>query len=241
MYFVQIAVLVMLQASAANATDRMVPKSKFQDIITLRDERAALESQKRILQVQISQTEEMLRDRVAYDQVADQLKRLPKDDPAAERYREELVYYNRRGPWNEGNTQAILEERLRTQRETLMEVERKLQENERNTYIATLIERERQRFMNQVSWIFGGLVAILVIGFFWVVLLNKNLSESIFRGAAGLQMITLLSVVIAIILFGITGVLEGKELAALLGGLTGYILGRVADREDAEKAAQKTT
>ena len=241
MYFVQIAVLVMLQTSAANATDRMVPKSKFQDIITLRDERAALESQKRMLQVQVGQTEEMLRDRVAYDQVADQLDRLPKDDPATERYREEMAYYNRRGPWNEGNTQAILEERLRTQRESSKEVERKLQENERNTYIATLIERERQRFMNQVSWIFGGLVAILVIGFFWVVLRNENLSDSIFRGAAGLQMITLLSVVIAIILFGITGVLEGKELAALLGGLTGFILGRVADREDAEKAAQKTT
>jgi hypothetical protein len=36
--------------------------------------------------------------------------------------------------------------------------------------------------------------------------------------------------VIAIILFGITGILEGKELSALLGGLSGYILGRTSDR-----------
>ena len=35
---------------------------------------------------------------------------------------------------------------------------------------------------------------------------------------------------IAIILFGITNILAGKELAALLGGLSGYILGRVTDR-----------
>jgi hypothetical protein len=32
--------------------------------------------------------------------------------------------------------------------------------------------------------------------------------------------------VIAIILFGILRILEGKELSALLGGLSGYILGR---------------
>ena len=31
---------------------------------------------------------------------------------------------------------------------------------------------------------------------------------------------------IAIILFGITNILEGRELAALLGGLSGYILGK---------------
>lgn len=34
------------------------------------------------------------------------------------------------------------------------------------------------------------------------------------------------SAVIAIVLFGIIGELEGKELFALLGGLSGYILGR---------------
>lgn len=51
--------------------------------------------------------------------------------------------------------------------------------------------------------------------------------REIFRGQAGIQFITLFSVVIAIILFGILGILEGKELAALLGGLSGYILGRV--------------
>jgi hypothetical protein len=50
--------------------------------------------------------------------------------------------------------------------------------------------------------------------------------EEIFRGRAGLQFITIFSLVIAIILFGIAGVLEGKELAALFGGLAGYILGQ---------------
>jgi hypothetical protein len=43
---------------------------------------------------------------------------------------------------------------------------------------------------------------------------------------AGLQFITLFSLIIAIILFGVMNILEGRELAALLGGLSGYILGR---------------
>ncbi len=40
-------------------------------------------------------------------------------------------------------------------------------------------------------------------------------------GQSGIQFLTLFSLVIAIILFGI----KGKELAALLGGLSGYIFG----------------
>jgi hypothetical protein len=46
-----------------------------------------------------------------------------------------------------------------------------------------------------------------------------------------MQFITIFSLVIAIILFGITGILESKELSALLVGLSGFILGRgVAER-----------
>jgi hypothetical protein len=54
---------------------------------------------------------------------------------------------------------------------------------------------------------------------------DDKVRQEIFSGQAGIQFITLLSLVIAIILFGITGILEGKELSALLGGLAGYILG----------------
>src|SRR5207247_2857890 len=50
--------------------------------------------------------------------------------------------------------------------------------------------------------------------------------RAIFAGQTGIQFLTLFSIVIAIILFGITGILADKELAALLGGISGYILGR---------------
>ena len=54
--------------------------------------------------------------------------------------------------------------------------------------------------------------------------------RAIYSGETGIQFLTLFSVVIAIILFGIINILEGKELAALLGGLSGYILGRTSQK-----------
>lgn len=59
--------------------------------------------------------------------------------------------------------------------------------------------------------------------------------RQIFAGQAGIQFVTLFSLVIAIILFGIITILEGKELAALLGGLSGYILGRATPTGGKEK------
>jgi hypothetical protein len=58
-------------------------------------------------------------------------------------------------------------------------------------------------------------------------------AKTIFSGEMGMQFVTLFLIVIAIILFGIMGTLEGKELAALLGGLSGYILGRATHQKSA--------
>ena len=65
-----------------------------------------------------------------------------------------------------------------------------------------------------------------------VVRANPAVGSSIFAGDAGLQFITLFSLIIAIILFGLTDVLQGRELAALPGGISGYILGRSARARD---------
>lgn len=77
-------------------------------------------------------------------------------------------------------------------------------------------------------WMGGGFVAlvtILILGFFGVGIWGGFMKD-IFKDDRGLQFITLFSLVIAITLFGLLNILEGKELAALLGGLSGYILGR---------------
>lgn len=88
-------------------------------------------------------------------------------------------------------------------------------------------EVARQKFKTWMSMTFAGLVAIVIIGFFIIAFRDDAVRRAIFSGQSGIQFLTLFSLVIAIILFGITGILEGKELAALLGGLSGYILGRV--------------
>jgi hypothetical protein len=55
---------------------------------------------------------------------------------------------------------------------------------------------------------------------------DDKVRQAMFSGQSGIQYVTLFSLVIAIIVFGLTAILEGKELSALLGGLAGYILRR---------------
>ncbi|CAB3745885.1 hypothetical protein [Paraburkholderia humisilvae] len=81
-------------------------------------------------------------------------------------------------------------------------------------------------FKLNMSTAFAILVGLVIVGFFWIASSNEEIKKTIFSNEAGIQFITLFAIVIAVILFGIIGVLESKELSALLGGLSGYILGR---------------
>jgi hypothetical protein len=81
-------------------------------------------------------------------------------------------------------------------------------------------------FKKTMSITFALLVGAVILGFFVIAFRDESVRKAIFSNESGIQFITLFSLVIAIILFGIVEVLEGKELAALLGGLSGYILGR---------------
>ena len=85
--------------------------------------------------------------------------------------------------------------------------------------------RTRDYFTAATTAIFG-LAVIIVIIFFFRLADNDTARVALFQNDSGLQFVTLFSIVIAIILFGVLKILEGRELAALLGGLSGYILGR---------------
>jgi hypothetical protein len=86
--------------------------------------------------------------------------------------------------------------------------------------------RNSDDFRKIVTIIFALLMGFVIIGFFVITVFNRKLLESIFSSDAGLQFITLFAIIIAIILFGVTNILEGRELSALLGAISGYILGR---------------
>jgi len=85
-----------------------------------------------------------------------------------------------------------------------------------------------KNFRFSMSMFFAGLIAMVILGFFVLAGIDQAMRRAIFSGETGIQFLTLFSIVIAIILFGITSILESRELSALLGGLSGYILGRTA-------------
>jgi hypothetical protein len=108
--------------------------------------------------------------------------------------------------------------------------------------ISGLLKTESQRndFKKQIALAFTFLVLLVIVGFFAVSWRDSTVRQAIFSSDSGIQFLTLFSVVIAIILFGITGILESKELAALLGGLSGYILGRVTSQSNIPAVAPAT-
>ena len=87
-------------------------------------------------------------------------------------------------------------------------------------------KKMKQEFMTMVSLGAALLVALVIILFFSVAFRDGAVRRQIFSAEAGIQFITLFSLIIAMILFGVSGILEGRELSALLGGISGYILGR---------------
>lgn len=84
------------------------------------------------------------------------------------------------------------------------------------------------RFKQTMSMIFAILIALVIGGFFLVISLTKgagSLSERLLSDG-GLQFVTIFVLIIAVVLFGVLKILEGRELAAILSGIAGYILGR---------------
>jgi hypothetical protein len=96
-----------------------------------------------------------------------------------------------------------------------------------DTINGLLVTTEKNNnFRLWIGGAFTALIALLISGFFIVAWNDKSIKETFLSNDRGLQFITLFSLIIAIILFGVMNILEGRELSALLGGLSGYILGR---------------
>src|SRR5260370_24419423 len=93
-----------------------------------------------------------------------------------------------------------------------------------------------QSFKLTMSITFAILIGMVILGFFLLSYIDPTVRQAIFASQTGIQFLTLFSLVIAIILFGITGILQDKELAALLGGLSGYILGRYSQSSERSAA-----
>ena len=103
-------------------------------------------------------------------------------------------------------------------------------------------EYKQQDFRSNISLYFTILIAILLIAFFVIVYKrsDNNLSKELLSGN-GLQFVTLFVLIIAIILFGILSILGSSELAAILSGISGYILGKGTQKDLAATLSGSTT
>ncbi len=88
-------------------------------------------------------------------------------------------------------------------------------------------EYKQQDFRTNISICFTVLIGVLLVSFFVIVYKksDNSLSKELLS-SNGLQFITLFVLIIAVILFGILSILQGSELAAILSGISGYILGK---------------
>jgi hypothetical protein len=125
--------------------------------------------------------------------------------------------------------QSAIERSFRLSRENLRTLEGDLRRAEAAIDAALAPEIRSQQFRTWVSAFFSGLIAIMIIAFFATIYLRSgNDVGALLLSDGGLQFVTIFVLIIAIILFGILNILEGRELAAILSGIAGYILGRGA-------------
>jgi len=84
------------------------------------------------------------------------------------------------------------------------------------------------RFRVSITIVFSLIIGALLLLFFLFInnRYDTPLARDFLSSGNGLQFITLFSLIIAIVLFGVLGILEGRELAAILSGISGYILGK---------------
>ncbi|MEM7269419.1 MAG: hypothetical protein AAF401_09210 [Pseudomonadota bacterium] len=95
----------------------------------------------------------------------------------------------------------------------------------------------------QSTWMVAAIFFLLMAAIIWQLFHNigsdPEIKKSVFANDAALQFVALLSIIIAIIIFGITKILGGNELSALLGSIAGYILGRSSDKLGNDKNKDK--
>jgi len=103
-------------------------------------------------------------------------------------------------------------------------------------------EYKNMNFKMAVSGFFSLLIAVMIVSFFLVIYKKSDGGiATLLLSDGGLQFVTIFVLIIAIILFGILSILEGRELAAILSGIAGYILGRSSQLKAASETRQEST
>ena len=197
------------------------------DFLALADRRAELIDETQDLSGEIADLQKQLPDAITaaeFEALKKQIDELEKLGSARNELQDQTLV-NLRNRIKSVKTDTALNEELTTRKKSLLDDKALLQCVQ--SAISQLNSPD-QSFRLWVSLLFGFLIAAVIVFFFLLAFRDEVMRRAIFSGETGIQFLTLFSLVIAIILFGITSILESKELSALLGGLSGYILGRTA-------------
>jgi hypothetical protein len=208
------------------------------DFLALADRRAELIDDTQDLTGEIAELEKQLPDAITdaeFEGLKKQIDDLEKKGSARTPLEDETLV-NLKNKIKSVKTETALNQELTAKKKTLLDDKGLLQCVQ--SAISQLNSPD-QSFRLWVSVLFGLLIAAVIVSFFILAFRDEVMRRAIFSGETGIQFLTLFSLVIAIILFGITSILESKELSALLGGLSGYILGRTA--RQATPGSQTTT
>jgi len=223
---------VLIGSGGADASE-VSPDTLPKDFLGLADRRGELFAQTAQLKSEIAELERKVSNteplRADFESNQKALEVLQKASPKNENERQKIEQRTYQLNKSQEGTKALLDKN-ESDKKTLAEKRQLLAEKQAQAAvvqdrIAKMLSPD-QAFKLWASGIFSLLIGIVIAGFFLVSWKHEAVLEAIFSGQAGLQFLTLFSLVIAIILFGIMGILESKELSALLGGLSGYILGR---------------
>ena len=209
------------------------------DFLALADRRAELMDEIQDTKTEISELEKQLPDAIPVAELEDMKRQLGvlQEKPTRTAL-EEQTMQNLEGKIKLSKTDQSVNDELAKKKQLLTDDKDQLlciQET-----IPQLTSPDQQ-FKGYMSGAFAALIAIVIGGFFLLASRDEVMRRAIFSGETGIQFLTLFSLVIAIILFGIINILEGKELAALLGGLSGYILGRTTQRSGAAPPPPENT
>ena len=88
-------------------------------------------------------------------------------------------------------------------------------------------EREVSSLTSLISGIFILILTVLLAGFFGLLLFKSDTTIARdFLSGSGLQFMALFALILCIAMFGVLKIIDGKELATMLSGIAGFILGK---------------
>lgn len=128
---------------------------------------------------------------------------------------------------NYNNAMKLVKTDIETSKRNIQTINTDIEKITRTINNRMNLEQSQQSFRQWTSMIYAILIAIIILSFF-LILFKSNSKETatLLMGESGLQFITLFSLIISIILFGVLNILEGKELAAIISAIAGFILGK---------------